>query len=269
MELAPKQRLASGFDLKMIAIIAMTVDHVAWTFFSFSTYPLAATIMHTIGKLTFPIMAFFIVEGYTHTRSVARYMGRMALFALISLLPFVMLFGSWSYHNVLFTMLFGLCAIQVYEKPLPDAWMRRLEAGGLPQAVKAILPAASRVVCLLALEAVSQFTDWSLMGVPLILLMYVMRHKGRMMRTLIPIAIVLGFAFVIGALQFIGMYAERGIVNAGDLLNLGTMLGMLLTVPLLARYRGVRGRNLKYLFYVYYPAHMMVLVLLRTLITGG
>jgi len=80
--------------LKMIAIIAMTIDHIAWTFFpGFQTGALPLTL-HLIGRLATPIFMFFIVEGYYHTRNIKKYISRMFIFALISHIPFTMYVGQ-------------------------------------------------------------------------------------------------------------------------------------------------------------------------------
>ena len=72
-------------QLKYIAIIAMVIDHTAWGFVEFMT-PLGIT-MHLIGRLTMPIMCFFIAEGYYHTHSRRKYLERLLLGAVISHVP--------------------------------------------------------------------------------------------------------------------------------------------------------------------------------------
>ena len=79
-------------QLKLIAICAMVCDHLAWGFLDFYT-PLAQ-ILHIIGRLTIPIMCFFIAEGYRHTSNLRRYIHRMICFWLISILPFYLFFGD-------------------------------------------------------------------------------------------------------------------------------------------------------------------------------
>ena len=70
-------------QLKYFAIVCMTLDHIAWLFVDgFS--PLIGGIMHLFGRLTAPIMAFFLAEGYEHTRDVKKYTQRLAVFAAIS-----------------------------------------------------------------------------------------------------------------------------------------------------------------------------------------
>ena len=71
-------------QIKLLAILAMTIDHIAWLVFpGYSKAPLAL-LMHLIGRMTCPIMCFFIAEGYYHTRNINKYTFRLFLFAVIS-----------------------------------------------------------------------------------------------------------------------------------------------------------------------------------------
>ena len=69
-------------QLQLLAIAAMVVDHTAWGFVDFMT-PLGQ-VMHLFGRLTLPIMCFFIAEGFHYTRNVKKYIGRLFVFAFIS-----------------------------------------------------------------------------------------------------------------------------------------------------------------------------------------
>ena len=71
-------------QIKLLAIVAMTIDHMAWLVFpGYSKAPLAL-LMHLIGRMTCPIMCYFIAEGYYHTRNIHKYTFRLFLFAVIS-----------------------------------------------------------------------------------------------------------------------------------------------------------------------------------------
>ena len=59
--------------LKMIAIIAMTIDHIAWLVFPDYPHEVLPVILHTIGRLTCPIMCYFIAEGYHYTKNIRKY----------------------------------------------------------------------------------------------------------------------------------------------------------------------------------------------------
>ena len=79
--------------LKLIAIIAMTIDHVSDLIYpGFPAEP-AAMAIHIIGRLTAPIMWFFVCEGYYYTHNVKRYMLRMGIFAVISHFAYCFAFG--------------------------------------------------------------------------------------------------------------------------------------------------------------------------------
>ena len=71
-------------QLKLIAIIAMTFDHLVWVFFPGCQHVWWVWALHIIGRLTAPIMWFFIAEGCFYTHDRKRYVGRLLVFAVIS-----------------------------------------------------------------------------------------------------------------------------------------------------------------------------------------
>ena len=73
-------------ELKYLVIIAMLIDHIAWAFVP--TASLLGQIMHIIGRLTGPTMAYMLADGYYYTRSVKKYACRLGIFALLSWIPF-------------------------------------------------------------------------------------------------------------------------------------------------------------------------------------
>ena len=109
--------------LKFIAIAAMTIDHAADLIFPcFPAHP-AAVILHLIGRITAPIMWFFICEGFHYTHDLKRYIGRMAVFAVISHFAYCFAFGInfvpfgsgevLNQTSVIFPLCGGLCALWV------------------------------------------------------------------------------------------------------------------------------------------------------------
>ena len=70
-------------QLKLIAIIAMTIDHLVWTLVPGYSTEWWVILCHIIGRLTAPIMWYFIAEGYHYTRNIRKYAGRLFLLAVI------------------------------------------------------------------------------------------------------------------------------------------------------------------------------------------
>jgi hypothetical protein len=86
----------SGSALKIIAVIAMTIDHAAWLLFPGFVAEPVPIIMHVIGRITAPVMMFFISEGYRYTRDRKKYLERLLIFAVISHIPYAM-FSSFNF----------------------------------------------------------------------------------------------------------------------------------------------------------------------------
>lgn len=97
----------SSLILKIIALVAMTIDHTGKVFL------INPDFCNILGRLAFPIFAFQLVEGYHHTKNLNKYMFRLFLVAVIAQIAFGNLFGGL---NTVFTLLLGLLCILIYEK---------------------------------------------------------------------------------------------------------------------------------------------------------
>ena len=130
----------NAFHLKIIALITMMIDHTAAAL----TLPRAVnTLMRSIGRIAFPIYAFFIAEGCRHTRSREKYMLRLGLFGLISQFPFVFAFYGWAWEpeswwyqilipgNVFYTMFLAVACIHIWETLRRQSRGTQLAAAGV------------------------------------------------------------------------------------------------------------------------------------------
>ena len=90
-----KQKCLDSNAVKLIAIAAMTIDHIAWLIYP--GYPKAPLplLLHAIGRITCPVMCYFVAEGYHYTHDVRKYTRRMFAFALLS--HFAYVFASNNY----------------------------------------------------------------------------------------------------------------------------------------------------------------------------
>lgn len=237
------RRGLSANALKLYAIFAMLLDHIAWAFVP--TYSLSGQLMHIVGRTTIPIMCFFLSEGYAHTRSVPRYAGRLALFAALSYLPFIYFEtgglpegSSCLYLNVLYTLLCCLFALCVWD---------RVRNAGLKAAL------------LLLLCLVSDLGDWGVYALLFTLSFYA--NRGDFPRQ--------AFWFFCSALVMFTLMVSQTLADNPALpfstaLSRNAMqLGVLLTLPLLCLYNGNRGKGCKWAFYLFYPLHLLVLGVLR------
>lgn len=235
----------SGFlnrnQLKYLVIAAMLIDHIAWAFVP--TASLLGQVMHFIGRLTGPTMAYFVAEGYHYTRNVKKYALRLGIFALLSWIPFVYFeYGTLPivvqegsvqvrpYFGVLYTLLLGLLAIWLWDK------------GKCPKPVK--------ILGIIGLCALSLVGDWAIFDVLWCLFLYIFREntKGKWIAFC-----CVGF-FVCSPMLIFGWT---------QLFQIGIFL-----VPLLIQfcYNGEGGSKKtvhKWFFYVFYPAHLLVLGLLK------
>ncbi len=223
-------------QLKIIAILAMLTDHIAWAFVP--TESVLAFCMHVFGRLTAPIMCFFIAEGYVHTRNLGKYFLRMAIFGVISswAYGFYESGGSMAFYGfgMIYTLFLGLLAIHVWNK---SDWIVGL-----------------RVLLIAVLCICSLFGDWPIMGILWPLYFYFYRDDNRKKYMAFSIIAVLElFSFIF--------------MNWGDWSMAIAMLcqfGVLLAVPLLSCYNGQLGKwkGMKWLFYIFYPAHLIILGLI-------
>lgn len=214
--------------------------------------------MGIIGRIAFPLFAFFIVEGTRKTRSMPRYIGRLFLFALISEPLYNFGFGidpTWEgllknlakhrFTNVFFTLTLGALMIWVFGligKKLPKyKWFIDIPV------LLAFMLAAGMISC-----------DYSEFGVMLIGGLYLAKQKKFQM------IVIVVWSFII----YILYQASFG--SCWYALSLDSWLNMIsasLSAVFVWLYNGERGPKFKWGFYIYYPAHIALLLFISSLIT--
>ncbi len=207
----------SSFWLKLIAVVAMVIDHVGMLLFSDSM------LFRVIGRMSFPIFCFLIVEGFYHTSDVKKYMARLAIFAVLSEVPFNLLVSGnitdIRYQNVYFTLLIGL--VTIYFINSTCNYM-----------LKSIILVAG------AVTATILFTDYSFYGVILIYVFYNLREKR------VLACLIMGcMSFLVSTIQ------GAAILSTIPILLYNGKKGPKCT----------SGKWWKYAFYSFYPIHLMVL----------
>ena len=228
-------------QLKIIAIIAMTIDHLNKTLLVSTVHGTLNDILRIIGRITIPIMCFFISEGYFHTKSKKRYIGRLFIFSIISHIPYCLAFNHsiipksiFLETSVIWSLLWGLIALAVVKQ----------------EKINKILKGIFIFIIFLIVGR----SDWGIYSVALILTLGVTR--GNKTNQMLGIGIISLSYMIMG-------YMENH--NFPQFMH---YMGLFLTIPFLINYNGEKGKCkfLKWFFYIYYPLHLGILVILRDLV---
>lgn len=216
----------SSFVLKVIAIISMSFDHVGYLIMGGSSW------FNYLGRFAFPIFAFQISEGYTHTKNVYKYMFRLFVFAIISQIPFILFQYSMGIHlslNIFFTLLFGLLAIFIYDKT-------KYKFLG--------------ILCAFILGFIAELCkfDYGFYGIAMIFLFHLFRNN--------KLAIFFSFIITVFLRTLYNIYLYG--FNISFIYSSIFVIGTLFFIYL---YNGKKGRNIKYLLYFFYPAHLFLIYL--------
>lgn len=248
--------------LKRLAVLSMLCDHIAKVVLSTGLLRpmlgamgnlLLMTVLVVIGRLAFPIFAWFVAEGCRKTGNFPRYLGRMALFAVLSEVPFQLCFyRAADYglriacHNVIFTLL--LAALGIYAAKV-------LMERGISKPAAALLPG----VLATALGWVLK-TDYNAWGVVLVLMLYYLpEDKTRL--------VMLGAWMTLFTLVWHGWNGQEFLwIHRSGYGLLLHWIGGMFSVPLLATYNGEKGCGSKWLFYVFYPGHLWLIYGIHCLI---
>lgn len=230
-------------QLKAVAVVSMLVDHTAASVLKTALASGRVTgydwqnlysLMRLVGRLAFPIFVFFLVEGFFMTHDRWKYLGRLAVFALISEVPFDLAFRhcllEWGHQNVGVELVLIFLMLMALDRLRSNKSIQESGAGG-----KVLLGVGS-VTILVIFMVLGYLTraDYKYGGVLMAFGFYWMRGWP----LLSPLVGGGLFAF----------YERNGIW--GCLLNL--------------LYNGERGRQWKYFFYIFYPAHLLVLALISS-----
>lgn len=226
--------------LKYIAITAMLIDHIAWAFVPYNS--ILGQIMHVIGRITAPTMCYFIAEGYYHTKNVKKYILRLGIFAVISHFTFVFMecgkfVDDHFYTGVIYTLLLGLLALLVCDK-VKCIWIK------LPLIL---------IICYFA-----ELGDWSYIAVGWILAFGLNRGKPKLQFlwfSIISICMVASMTMPLLTKETtVPFYANF------------CQLGVFLSIPIILMYNGKLGRGGKFnkwIFYIFYPLHTLLIGLLK------
>ena len=215
----------SLFILKIIGIITMFLDHYHYIVGG-------SEILNIVGRIAFPIFAFTLSEGYTHTRNLKKYLLRLFIFAVGIQLPSILF--SYNYRmNVFFTLFFGLLAIYVFNfksiriKP-KFLWLIKISLIGF----------------ILFISQKYEF-DYGIYGILLIMNFNIFRNDK--FKILMNFLILNTF--------------NKIFPNVFGLTD--TQFFSLISLIFIFMYNGKKGRSMKYFFYLFYPIHFFILEMIK------
>lgn len=228
----------SGFTLKYIALITMTLDHIAAVLLSRGT--ILYTAMRGIGRIAFPLYCFLLVEGYVHTSNRKAYFSRLILFAFLSEIPFDMALFHFphvtalsillSHQNIFFTLAFAFLAMYLMDY----YWFRNQWMGFTALTLLGILAELLRF-------------DYGLTGIFVAVIPFLCK---RFRPDIKPI--------FLSTLTVLPLFSPDSISG----------ICVCLAIPCIFFYNGQKGNPLphgksfpgaKLLFYLYYPLHLLII----------
>lgn len=240
-----KQKSLNANQLKVIAMIAMTADHITCVLFPGYPTDWWIIVLHIIGRLAAPIFWFCVAEGYYYTHDWKRYAGRLLMFAVIGHFAYNFAFGIpfipfrtsvFNQTSVMWALFWGLIALVIQDNEKLEQWKKTLLISGI--------------------ALITFCADWSCIAVLAIL--QISGNRGNFKKQMI------------GMMTFVTAYAIVYVIFVNPLYGILQMF-VALTIPLLKMYNGKRGswRGMKWFFYLYYPLHLVICGLIRIALHGN
>lgn len=217
-------RKLSSFEIKLVAVVTMVIDHIGAVFFPQNT------LLRVIGRISFPLFCFMAVLGFIYTRNIYRYLGRLLICAIVSEIFFDFAFHGGIYfdaNNSVFTLAAGVASLHVMKKQ-----------GYLTGCVFTLVSGFFLNVC---------HFDYGLYGTILIVLIY--------------------FAYRFCMETKKSMYLSWGVVALFMIFYRPDIQAFAaFAIIFMALYDGQKGYERKWIknfFYIFYPAHLLILAIIR------
>lgn len=235
----------TSFILKIIALVTMFCDHFGYALVG------RLSFWNLIGRIAFPIFAFQISEGYVHTKNLKKYFIRLLIFAVASQIPFYIFLqkfipNSAASLNIFFTLLLGLLCMVVYnyfsssENNHFQYQIFGIKVGKIIGILFTLL-----IACIGELLNV----DYGAWGVIVIFAFYLFKNN--------KLAMIISFICLC-----VIYYGYRIILYGFYLQYVYLAIATILPIIFIGLYNGKQGYKIKYLMYLFYPAHLLLLYFL-------
>lgn len=240
------RKILNANIVKTIAIIAMTIDHIAWMLFPGYPYESMPILLHIAGRIACPIMCYFIAEGYHYTKDINRYTKRLFVFAFLSHFAYVFASANFVDWKSFIPFYYG-SALNQTSVMWSLAWglvmLRVVNSEKIKQ--KAIKTLLVVLICFLSFPS-----DWSCIASLCILAFGT--NRGKLKTQMLW---MIFYVAIYAAVYFFAIDKVYGLLQ----------MAVVLAIPIIMMYNGQRGRNkavnniMKWSFYIYYPLHLFVI----------
>ncbi|MBQ8574651.1 MAG: conjugal transfer protein TraX [Clostridia bacterium] len=239
------RKILDSNKIKMIAIVAMTIDHIAWLVFPGYDNGLVPIVMHIIGRITCPIMCYFIAEGYHYTKNVNKYTMRLFAFSFISHFAYIFASSSYIDWKSFIPFYYGDVFNQT-SVMWPLAWglvmLRIANSKKIKLNIKFLLII---LICFITFPS-----NWSCIAS--LCIMAIGTNRGNIKKQMLW---MIFYVAIYSVVYFFVLDKLYGIIQ----------MAVILAIPVIMMYNGQRGNNqrinkiVKWLFYVYYPLHLSII----------
>ena len=232
-----KSKGLNSNQIKIIAILAMTIDHLTWLFYPGCQKLWWVMGLHIIGRLTAPIMWFFIAEGFYYTKNLKKYIFRLFAFAILSHFAYTFAGGIsflpngfFNRTSVMWSLAWAVVLMAIFTSDHLKDWGKILLTIG---------------ICFITFPS-----DWSTIAAICPVYLYINRNDFKKQSKVMFLWVLL-YSLV----YFIFMDKVYAVIQMFTLLSL----------LVLKSYNGERGewRGMKWFFYLYYPGHLFLIGILR------
>ena len=231
----------TAFALKLIAIIAMLFDHSSFLF-----YGRYFSWMRCVGRIAFPIFAFQICQGFLHTKNLKKYYLRLIIFALISEIPyawFTYTFLNKISINIIFTLIVGLLCINIFDYFKTISKDKNKIMQSYYFTISLLL-----VFCISIIAEKLKF-DYGYYGILLIFFFYLF-NNNKILMNLSTILLTLIF------------FTPRLIESNFHIYYIYLLICTLIPLVFINLYNGKKGKDFKWMFYIFYPLHLTLICIL-------
>ncbi len=254
----------TSFVIKIIAIISMLFDHSSDILIG------QTSILNVLGRIAFPLFAFQLVIGYSHTSNFKKYFLRLLGFAIISQIPYSIMsnivVGSYFYLNIFFTLAFGILAMYILDFKLEDIYLlfnkfnlsatKTTSSNNVNHSLN-ILLIISKLILISCILAIAQFFnfDYQAWGIILILTIYLFYKPSKDIKNNLSFAFIYSLVCITRFIPYFSTLPLNWLI--------AEIMFTILPVIFMILYNGNKGKSLKYFFYLFYPLHLIILEILH------